>query len=316
MINVLQQENNRQESALFHQQILISHYASVLGQQHNVITSLQKQVDHQDSVIKRQEKALSMLRETVVMEGAAVLNPDVTEMDNLAQANLTDVTSLPHNTTTRADDGGPLEAVVSQMSQQLAAVTADIQVLKNSDTQQNLNIQDARTSTFVRWGSSHCPSNAELVYAGIVGGSNHGQTGGGTNYLCLTLSPVMSSLAVPHNHAVLLGSEYQTYDTAHNDMDPVCALCRSSHATTIMIPGTNICTSGWTKEYSGFLMAEENGAAGPSEYICVDESLESRPGSNANKGGRLLFYTAAGCGSLPCAPYVDNHIVTCVVCSK
>jgi hypothetical protein len=33
----------------------------------------------------------------------------------------------------RADDGGPLEAVVNQLSQKMTAVEADVQALKNSD---------------------------------------------------------------------------------------------------------------------------------------------------------------------------------------
>jgi hypothetical protein len=198
--------------------------------------------------------------------------------------------------------------------------------LKNSEQQlqavnhqQDANIVDARTSTYTRWGSSHCPADAQLVYSGVVGGTNYAEQGGGTNYLCLTMSPVFINHVATNNYALLYGAEYATQNDAHHDKDPVCAVCRSSHATTIMIPGTNVCTADWTKQYDGFLMAERDHDQAydhASEFVCVDSSLEGRPGSDANLNGRLFYFTVAHCGSLPCGPYEDGKFVSCVVCSK
>jgi hypothetical protein len=146
-----------------------------------------------------------------------------------------------------------------------------------------------------------------------VGGSHYQEVGGGANYLCLTLSPVFGVHDPTNQYADLYGAEYESFD-GNQDMDAVCAVCRSSHATTIMIPGTNVCTAGWTKQYDGFLMAERQDFSN-SEYVCVDSAMESRVGTSANLNGALFYFTQAKCGSLPCAPYQQDKIVTCVVCS-
>ena len=57
----------------------------------------------------------------------------------------------------RSDDNDPLEAVVSQLTQQLTRVMADVQTLKTDNVQQDHDIRESRGSTFVRWGSSTCP---------------------------------------------------------------------------------------------------------------------------------------------------------------
>jgi hypothetical protein len=38
--------------------------------------------------------------------------------------------------------------------------------------------------------------------------------------------------------------------------------------------------------------------------------------SSANNNGKLVYPVRAGCGSLPCPPYINNAFLTCVVCSK
>ena len=76
------------------------------------------------------------------------------------------------------------------------------------------------------------------------------------------------------------------------------------------------CASGWTKQYSGYLMADYFNHPSPSEYICVDEAFDGRVGSEDNHNGRLLYYTMSRCGSLPCPPYQELKPVSCVVCSK
>lgn len=245
----------------------------------------------------------------------------------------------------RGDDGGPLEAVVSQLTQRLSSLETDLQAFKarttadiNVMTQQSardlhalqvqttaalawLNqtnraqeaeIHQARTSTYVRWGSATCGSN-ELVYSGVMGGSLYNDTGAATNYLCLTTSPVFGPHKVPG--ARLFGAEYHTHD-AHAYKDPVCAVCRTFSSSTIMVPGSNVCTPGWSLEYRGYLMA--GGFADPagSEFICVDSAFENTQNGDLNQDGKSLFFTVARCGSLPCSPYENDRIVLCAVCSK
>ena len=54
----------------------------------------------------------------------------------------------------------------------------------------------------------------------------------------------------------------------------------------------------------------------PSEYICVDEKLESVPGGDGNRSESVVYPVEAVCGSLKCPPYVKGRELTCVVCSK
>ena len=77
-----------------------------------------------------------------------------------------------HNVSQRSDDKDPLEAVVSQLTQQLTRVMADVQTLKTDNVHQDHDIRESRGSTFVRWGSSTCPPSSQLVYSGVLGGSD------------------------------------------------------------------------------------------------------------------------------------------------
>ena len=98
--------------------------------------------------------------------------------------------------------------------------------------------------------------------------------------------------------------------------DATCSVCRSTFSTTVMIPGTNVCTPGWHLQYSGFLMAGEYEHTAGSEYICVDSQFQSRLGGDTSQDGKLLYSSVTQCGSLPCEPYVNDKLVLCAVCSK
>jgi hypothetical protein len=213
----------------------------------------------------------------------------------------------------RTDDSGPLEIVVNHLSQKVTDMNAHIQSIDDTNIQQDHDIQLARASTFVRWGNVNCSTGSEMVYSGVIGGSSHTDTGAATNYLCLTMSPIAGPFKT--YGANLRGAEYATKDQ-YDNFDPVCAVCRVTFATTIMIPGTNVCTPGWHLQYSGYLMAGGSGHVAGTEYICVDSALESILHSDQDQNGKLLFYVHTVCGSLPCGPYQSNKTVTCAICSK
>jgi len=239
-----------------------------------------------------------------------------------------------HHVTRRSDNTGEFETALGQVAQQVTSLSAKVTALQASTTQQKVDLDQqiaklearvstlntgvigAAASTYVQWGSSTCKADgAELVYSGVVGGSWYNEPGSAVNYLCLPLNPVLSNHVVPSSHAWLYGAEYETQDS-HQDKDPVCAVCRAGLPTTVMVPATNTCESGWDLQYSGYLMTGNGANPAGSEYICVDSSLESGPRSNENKNGKFLQYTVTNCGSLPCEPYVQGKIVTCAVCSK
>ena len=149
-----------------------------------------------------------------------------------------------------------------------------------------------------------------------MGGSHHTSPGAAANNLCLPPNPVFKDHKTPIYHAQLAGAEYETYGESTMDLEPECAVCRIPRATQLMLPATNACLSGWTLEYSGYLMAGLPSHPAASEYICVDSSLGYLPGTQANSNGKLVFYTVTSCGSLACPPYVNNKVVLCAVCSK
>ena len=92
-------------------------------------------------------------------------------------------------------------------------------------------------------------------------------------------------------------------------------MCETTRSATLMIPGTTNCPTGWTKEYSGYLMAEHNTHAKPGEYLCVDATTTPQ-GNLANHNGNLLYPVEAECGALPCLPYVQDREISCAVCTK
>ena len=150
---------------------------------------------------------------------------------------------------------------------------------------------------------------------GFVGGSYYNHYGAAANYLCLTKKPEYDNVAKPSYYAYLYGAEY-FYISDHHGHDAVCSVCRAPQSTTIMVPGTLTCPTGWTTQYKGHLSAGYYGHYSASEYVCLDGSLEGRIGSSKALYGKLMTYTVSTCGSLPCPPYLGNRMVTCVVCSN
>ncbi|XP_070177739.1 uncharacterized protein [Littorina saxatilis] len=169
-------------------------------------------------------------------------------------------------------------------------------------------------SSFIRWGRKSCPVNSALVYAGVAGGKLHSHKGSGTNPLCLTLTPQFDDAKVPSHYGYLYGAEYETIP-GHEDHNVPCSVCLASQSTTIMVPGTLSCPSGWTSQYTGHLVSQLADHFA-TEYVCLDGSPEHSLNDESNENGLLFYYVITVCGSLPCAPYINNRVVTCVVCSK
>ena len=176
---------------------------------------------------------------------------------------------------------------------------------------------------YTRWGRTSCPNDtgAELVYEGITGGSfwDHG---GGANYVCLPKDPQYMSTHVPPSffYSYMHGTEYEQVNgifSDKHDHDAPCAVCYSSTKTVkLMIPAKTSCPSSWTIEYKGYLMGHYYIHKKNAVYECVDENPESIPGGSANNDGASFFFTVSTCNGLPCPPYVNNRVITCVVCTK
>jgi hypothetical protein len=150
---------------------------------------------------------------------------------------------------------------------------------------------------------------------GIAGGKLYSHTGTATNRLCLTRSPEFDGTPVPGTVGYLYGGEYQDIGN-HHDHDVPCSVCLAPQSVTTMFPATLTCPHGWTKQYSGKLVSERHNHASASEFVCLDGEPENDDSGEADTHGNLFYLVATVCGSLPCPPYVNNKIVTCVVCSK
>ncbi|XP_070176827.1 uncharacterized protein [Littorina saxatilis] len=196
----------------------------------------------------------------------------------------------------------------------LQSTKAELQTSQAKIQTKMEKLKKGKGSSFVRWGRKICPNNTTLVYTGVAGGKNHYVKGSGTNTLCLTRTPQFDNTAKPPYYGYLYGAEYQNIP-GHDDHDVPCSVCLARQSTTIMVPATLTCPPGWTPHYTGHLASERYAHYG-GEYVCLDGSPEDDSSGVRNDEGLLFYYVVTVCGSLPCPPYINDKVVTCVVCSK
>ena len=180
-------------------------------------------------------------------------------------------------------------------------------------------------ATYIRWGRTTCPNvtGTELVYAGRAAGSHYTHTGGGANYLCLTMQPQhLEDGGGTNEHGLIYGAEYEMHGNVpssslpNHEHDVPCAVCYiAPREAVLMIPGRYTCPSGWTREYYGYLMSAHHGHH-RSTFECMDVAPEHIAGDHGNQNGALFYHIEPRCGSLPCPPYVQKNEMTCTVCSK
>ncbi|WP_411026854.1 hypothetical protein, partial [Salmonella sp. s55044] len=87
-----------------------------------------------------------------------------------------------------------------------------------------------------------------------------------------------------------------------------------------VVPASDKCRgTGWTMEYSGYMMSSSSGSHYRAEYICVDDEAEGIPRTSANNNEAMLYVVTTQCGSsgggLPCPPYANGLHVLCAVCT-
>ena len=102
------------------------------------------------------------------------------------------------------------------------------------------------------------------------------------------------------------------------DYNVPCAVCYISTRTSVLvIPANTQCPSSWTREYYGYLTAEQS-VYHRTSFECIDSSPEAIPGSSSLLNNLARFhYADAGCGQgLACPPYQDRRILSCTVCTK
>ena len=162
------------------------------------------------------------------------------------------------------------------------------------------------------------------IILGVMGGSHYTHTGGGSNYLCLALDPIFEKTTPgTQGYSYMYGTEYEVsafpnmFPRNLDDHDAPCAVCHTeSRGSHLMILGRNICPSGWTLEYKGYLMSAYYNHKGRTQFICVDANAEGTTGSHSSNDGALLYFVKSQCGSLPCPPYANGKELPCAVCTK
>ena len=181
-------------------------------------------------------------------------------------------------------------------------------------------------ATYIRWGRTICPDTegTELLYSGRTTGAHYQRSGSGSNHLCLTDEPEFLEVTAGEQsiRSGLYGAEYEALDTppafsaVHNHNVPCAACYTSVRGEKIMVSGTIVCPSSWTREYYGYIMAERD-THYRSTYECVDVNAESVPGSAADSNGALFYFTEMrDCDGINCPPYASGYELTCAVCTK
>ena len=178
-------------------------------------------------------------------------------------------------------------------------------------------------TVYVRWGHDKCPSTAQLVYSGITGGSKH-SVYGNSNPQCLPTDPnFLAPISGSQTRAKLHGAEYYTHTDIYSHLhgrhhhDVPCAVCYATPRSAVyMFPAKYTCPSGWTREYYGYLMSDDDGQS-YTQLSCVDNAFKLIPGSAANRDSMRFYFVEARCGqTIPCPPYDSSREISCAVCTK
>ena len=180
---------------------------------------------------------------------------------------------------------------------------------------------DTGGSIYTRWGRTACDvTGTELVYTGIAAGTPFTHSGGAANLLCLPNNPVYDNYNPGIQGSATIGPvevhPHVTIGSLNFNENIPCAVCRTTRPTTMMLPATVNCPSGWTREYYGYLMTSTT-TENRGYFVCIDRFAEEIPGSRAHtQVAHDLWNVEATCDIIPCPPYNAERELTCAVCSK
>ena len=160
------------------------------------------------------------------------------------------------------------------------------------------------------------------VLLGFAAGPQKYETGGGSDYVCLPVDPVLDSDPSDRlhgNRAYLYGTEYDGPPTDLSnlhDHEAPCVVCQSDRRSMLMIPARDQCYPGWTVEYTGFLSSSYHRAERAS-HVCVDKDAEAiQEGTSTTQASAKFYQTEVRCGAIPCAIYPDGKNLKCAVCTR
>ena len=174
-------------------------------------------------------------------------------------------------------------------------------------------------AVYTRWGKATCRDGTDLVYAGVMGGTAHGYSGGGTTRLCMPVDPEynLPFITGTQSYSTLYQVKYQlTVRSAGSEIP--CAVCVvPTNELVLMIPAKTSCPTAWTREYYGYLMSERvHEVHRRSTFECVDKDLDIFGNGTGLQYPGLFGHVEAACDSYSCPPYDAEKELNCVVCTK
>ncbi|CAC5417666.1 unnamed protein product [Mytilus coruscus] len=179
-----------------------------------------------------------------------------------------------------------LKAKLAEKDSQVSSLSSEVSLLQSQ--------AGTNGPTYIRWGRTECAGDALLVYKGFVVGKHYSLGGSGANMLCLPNDPEWNHYADGGNG--LTGKIYGVeMDVLYNHQD--------------------FGISKLNKDLPCAFASEASRS--PTEYICVDENMESIPGGDSDDNEGVVYPEEIGsCNTLSCPPYVEGRELTCVVCSQ
>ena len=97
--------------------------------------------------------------------------------------------------------------------------------------------------------------------------------------------------------AILRGVEYETWGTSSTpfrnllEAEMPCTVCHTDTKLSVLtVPAQYTCPNGWSMEYNGYLMTEEESSDRQRKNtLCVDKDAEAVPGSQADNDPALVY---------------------------
>lgn len=155
-----------------------------------------------------------------------------------------------------------------------------------------------------------------------MAGSSTSSVGHGANYQCLPTAPVYGNFNTTENDArsaisvATIKDDTNVIDSALDSQVLQCSYCQTLSAFVVrMLVGTKSCPTGWTAEYTGYLISsKEESSRCSMGYACLASSPNTLANSDTT-GTSEVYLVEQECGALPCGTYTNYEEVACTVCS-
>ncbi|CAC5368942.1 unnamed protein product [Mytilus coruscus] len=295
--------------------ILEGHNSKMQSQQHQL---LQKLLVHEN-------KTVGILKELTALKQLKAIDQHISALQTDTETLKRQIHSLTSN---QAASGQDFLALYNQTLVSWSGLALDIAKIskQNNDSFKEIiqNIKRANQTTYqLKKQTDYDIKRLQQKIAdenlGYAGGGKYDESGSAAEPVCLPKDPDFVKTSGT-GYGRMYGAEFgsNTFASNSRNQDVPCAVCRVKHASSvIMIPGKNMCYTGWSMEYNGYLASNEYNHPAAGSYVCIDIQPEYvSSGSSWNSKSKLFYDVVVKCGSLRCPPNKQDYPLTCVVCSK